>query len=129
MSMEIVAEGLRFPEGPIAMPDGSVIVVEIAGGSLSRVYPTGTVEVIADCGGGPNGAALGPDGRVYVCNNGGFDDQNDAAGHFAEMGMPIKYHGGSIYAVDLNSGGVEVIYTAGTLRSMRWPRAGLPLAF
>ena len=24
-----IASGLRFPEGPVAMPDGSVILVEI----------------------------------------------------------------------------------------------------
>ena len=68
----LVASGLEFPEGPIAMPDGSVVLVEIKRGTLSRVSPGGDVTVIAELGGGPNGAALGPDGAVYVCNNGGF---------------------------------------------------------
>ena len=54
------------------MPDGSVILVEIERGTLSRVH-NGSVEVIAELGGGPNGAAIGPDGHCYVCNNGGFD--------------------------------------------------------
>ena len=54
------------------MADGSVIVVEIERRTLTRVSPDGHTSVIADCGGGPNGAAIGPDGRVYVCNNGGF---------------------------------------------------------
>ena len=67
-----IADGLQFPEGPIAMPDGSVIVVEIARGTLTRVLLDGRKEVIADTGGGPNGAAIGPDGACYVCNNGGF---------------------------------------------------------
>ena len=71
--MQTIATDLQFPEGPIAMDDGSVILVEIARGTLSRVLPDGRVEVIADLGGGPNGAAIGPDGAVYVCNNGGFD--------------------------------------------------------
>ena len=69
--LTVVAEGLRFPEGPIAMPDGSVILVEIARGTLSRVVD-GEVEVIVELGGGPNGAAIGPNGYCYVCNNGGF---------------------------------------------------------
>src|SRR4029434_3437476 len=67
-----VASGLRFPEGPVAMPDGSSLLVEIARRPLSRVTPDGTIQVIAALGGGPNGAAMGPGGRIYVTNNGGF---------------------------------------------------------
>ena len=70
--MKVVATGLRFPEGPVAMKDGSVALVEIARGTVSRVAPDGTVSVIAELGGGPNGLAVGPDGALYVCNNGGF---------------------------------------------------------
>ncbi|MCB0969662.1 MAG: SMP-30/gluconolactonase/LRE family protein, partial [Ilumatobacter sp.] len=66
-----VAAGLRFPEGPIAMPDGSVILVEMFGPRLTRIRPDGSAETIAEIPGGPNGAALGPDGAVYLCNNGG----------------------------------------------------------
>jgi len=69
--MKEICRGLRFPEGPVAMPDGSVILVEIQAGTLTRVTPNGRCEVVAECGGGPNGAALGPDGRLYGCTNGG----------------------------------------------------------
>ncbi len=62
--LKIVAEGLAFPEGPIAMPDGSVILVEIKRGTITRVW-NGKTEIIATPGGGPNGAALGPDGALY----------------------------------------------------------------
>ncbi|MFZ2469308.1 MAG: SMP-30/gluconolactonase/LRE family protein, partial [Parvibaculum sedimenti] len=58
---KLIASGLQFPEGPIAMPDGSVILVEIKRGTLTRVHPDGKAEVIATTGGGPNGAAIGPD--------------------------------------------------------------------
>jgi gluconolactonase len=67
-----LAAGLLFPEGPVWMPDDSVLLVEIRRGTLSRVSPGGDVEVVADLGGGPNGAAIGPDAAAYVCNNGGF---------------------------------------------------------
>jgi gluconolactonase len=72
MEIEVLAEGLLFPEGPIACDDGSIILVEIARGTLTRVW-NGRSEVIAQLGGGPNGAAVGPDGAVYVCNNGGLE--------------------------------------------------------
>ena len=69
-----LATGLQFPEGPVVMPDGSIVVTEIKSGTLARVQPdgSGTVERFANLGGGPNGAALGPDGYLYIANNGGF---------------------------------------------------------
>ncbi len=70
----VVAEGLNYPEGPVYCQDGSVLVVEIGAGLLSRIYPDGSKpkEVVANLGGGPNGAAFGPDGAIYVCNDGGM---------------------------------------------------------
>ncbi len=59
-----ITTGLRFPEGPIAMPDGSVVLVEIERGTLTRVWPDGRKDVVAKTGGGPNGAAIGPDGSA-----------------------------------------------------------------
>ena len=56
-----IAAGLRFPEGPVAMPDGSVILVEIERRhALARRRPTARSHVVATLGGGPNGAAMGP---------------------------------------------------------------------
>jgi gluconolactonase len=109
MNLRTLATGLRFPEGPIAMRDGSVVLVEIARGTLSRVAPNGTVEVIAKLGGGPNGAAIGPDGKCYVCNNGGFKwiDRN---GRLYPGEQPDDYRGGSIQRVDLDTGNFETLY-------------------
>src|SRR5487761_2560575 len=70
--IHVLARGLRFPEGPVAMRDGSVVLVEIERQTVTRVAPDGTVSVVAHTGGGPNGLAVGPDGAFYVCNNGGF---------------------------------------------------------
>jgi len=111
MQLRTIAEGLRFPEGPIAMPDGSVILVEIAGRTLTRVSPTGAVEVIAELGGGPNGAAMGPDGAIYVCNNGGLAFHKEANGDMRPVGQAPDYEGGRIERVDPLTGEVRVLYT------------------
>src|SRR5256885_14714912 len=70
--VRVLATDLEFPEGPVVMPDGSVVLVEIRGRRLTRVWPDGRKEVVAEIPGGPNGAAIGPDGKCYICNNGGF---------------------------------------------------------
>ncbi|MFT5329820.1 MAG: gluconolactonase [Parasphingorhabdus sp.] len=100
--MEIIAEGLAFPEGPVVMADGSVIVVELAGGRITRCW-NGRAETVCDIGGGPNGAAIGPDGALYVCNNGGLDLEKfqNARGNG---------HEGRIERVDLATGKFERIY-------------------
>ena len=46
-----ITSGLRFPEGPVAMADGSVIVVELQGGCVTRVQPDGTKSQVAAPGG------------------------------------------------------------------------------
>ncbi|MBL6688848.1 MAG: SMP-30/gluconolactonase/LRE family protein [Pseudomonadales bacterium] len=106
-----ITSGLKFPEGPIAMQDGSVIVVEIARGTLSRVQPNGDIEVIAETGGGPNGAAIGPDGACYICNNGGFIWHESSTGLLFPGHQPPDYSGGRIERVDLDTGEVSVLYT------------------
>lgn len=108
--MREIASGLKFPEGPIAMPDGSVVLVEIQRGTLSRVAPDGTITVVAELGGGPNGAAIGPDGAVYVCNNGGFE-WHDIAGLSVPGNQASDYSGGRIERVDLQTGKHHVLYT------------------
>lgn len=119
--LRTIATGLRFPEGPIAMPDGSVILVEIEGQTLTRVQPDGTKEVIAETGGGPNGAAIGPDGRCYICNNGGFKWHYADDGGRRSIAQADDYKGGSIQAVDLKTGAVETLYTHCGENQLRGP--------
>ena len=47
MELEVVTDGLLFPEGPIAMADGSVLLVEIRRQTLTRVLPSGRQEIVA----------------------------------------------------------------------------------
>ena len=107
-----IASGLHFPEGPVAMPDGSVIVVEMLAPRLTRVLTDGTKETIADIPGGPNGAAIGPDGAVYLCNNGGcFTELQMDGRSFPGPFSQDRYIGGRIQRVDLGTGKVEDLYT------------------
>jgi len=117
-----VARGLRFPEGPIAMPDGSVALVEMFGPRLTCVHPDGTTETIADIPGGPNGAAVGPDGAIYVCNNGGSFTPVDLGGMTIPGGFNRdEYIGGRIQRVDPHSGTVTDLYTECDGHPLRGP--------
>jgi len=109
MQLDLVAEDLWFPEGPIAMGDGSIVLVEIRRGTLTRVTPEGKRATVADLGGGPNGAAIGPDGAVYVCNNGGAWLWREGELHLPGD-APAQYQGGSIQRVDPASGRATTLY-------------------
>lgn len=112
MDIELVAEDLGFPEGPIAMGDGSVILTEIERGVLTRVAADGRKTTVAECGGGPNGAAIGPDGAIYVTNNGGAFQWIKQEGLTIPGPTPPEHKGGSIQRVHIASGKVETIYEA-----------------
>lgn len=94
--MDIIAQGLAFPEGPVVMADGSVILVEVMAGRITRCWD-GKSEVICEIGGGPNGAAIGPDGALWLCNNGGL----------AHQGPTTQ---GRIERIDLATGKFERVY-------------------
>lgn len=121
MEFEIVAEGLCFPEGPVWMKDGSVIVVETGLGKLTRVLPDGRKETVAECGGGPNGVAVGPDGWLYVCNNGGMIVY-EQDGLTLTTGVPLPgYEGGWIDRIDPVSGTVQRLYEGADGRRFAGP--------
>jgi len=109
MRLQVVLDGLRFPEGPAVLPDGSVVCVEVGGGTIVGLDPAGGKRVLALTGGGPNGLAIGPDGAGYVCNNGGlnWDRRGD---WLLPHGTPDTYGGGSIQRVDLATGHCETLY-------------------
>ncbi|MBB5897013.1 SMP-30/gluconolactonase/LRE family protein [Kutzneria kofuensis] len=119
MELELVSDGLRFPEGPLVLRDGSVVFCQMMSGTLSRRHPDGTISTIADVGGGPNGAAIGSDGAVYVANNGGvsFTMVGDVA--FGGHQHP-DYIGGRIQRVTLD-GEVTDLYVEGDRGPLRGP--------
>lgn len=103
LHFDVLADGLGFCEGPVVMPDGSVIVVDLISANIWRVWD-GKKEVVVNIGGGPNGAQLGPDGALYVCNNGGARADNHS---LADSAQP-----GRIERLDLATGKVDRLYEA-----------------
>ena len=120
MKLTLICDELDFPEGPIAMADGSIVLVEIRRQTLSRVSPCGKIGVIAKLNGGPNGAAVGPDGMIYVCNNGGFI-WTQADGITRPIGTPDEYVSGCIQRVDPNTGKFETVYDSCDGKPLRGP--------
>ena len=112
MNVTVMTQGLAFPEGPVALSDGAVLVVEIQRGTLTRIAEDGTQSIVAELGGGPNGAALGPDGHCYICNNGGFEWHEGRDGRVFPGEQPANYTGGRIERVNLKTGAVETLYEA-----------------
>jgi gluconolactonase len=118
--IRVIATGLSFPEGPVAMPDGTVVLVEIERQTVTRVHPDGRLEVVARTGGGPNGLALGPDGAFYVCNNGGFAWRHEH-GLLRPVVQASNYSGGRIERVHPSTGKVEMLYDSCNGHKLRGP--------
>jgi hypothetical protein len=57
--VEILADGLAWPEGPVALADGSVLLVEVHGGGLTRVASDGAVSLAAPSAADPTAPRVG----------------------------------------------------------------------
>ena len=110
MSAKTIATGLLFPEGPVARRDGSLLIVEIERRTVTRVDPDGTTSIVANLEGGPNGLAVGPDGALYICNNGGFLFATTDGWKRPRPGAPEGYAGGWIERLEPSSGEKRRLY-------------------
>jgi gluconolactonase len=117
-----ITSGLRFPEGPVAMADGSVLVAEMFGQCITRVMPDGSKQTVAEVPGGPNGLAIGPDGALYVCNNGACFSSIERDGRtYPGPFAADRYIGGRVQRVDIATGAVTDLYTECDGQPLRGP--------
>ena len=103
----ILATGLGFPEGPVVCGDGSIVLTEIRNQRCTRIAADGKVSTFSECGGGPNGLAIGPDGAFYLCNNGG---SRYVEGHSMGLGPHPDYKFGWVDRLDPKSGKATRLY-------------------
>ncbi len=66
----IFSAGLNFPEGPVVLPDGSWLVVEMAQpGSVTHISPDGRDKQVIARTGRPNGLAVDKNGHIWVAES------------------------------------------------------------
>jgi gluconolactonase len=110
----LIIDGLEFPEGPVVLPDGSLLVCEIKGQRITHVRQRadGSWEksLWAEVPGGPNGAAVAADGAVYVCNNGGSFTWLDRGGLTVPGPLPTTWTGGRIERIDPATKAITTLY-------------------
>src|SRR5260370_1431370 len=106
----VLAEGLKFPEAPVVMNDGSVLFVQIQSKQISRLTPDGEVMLVKQLEGGPNGLAIGPDKALYIANDGGRFSFAERGGYNFPGAPPADHVGGSVQRLDLTSGAVHPLY-------------------
>lgn len=110
--MRLVAHDLQFPEGPVFLPDGRLLVTEIARECVTVIDPD-DCHILGriPCPGGPNGAALSPDGAIYICNNGGTEWH--CRGGLLMPGPPAAgYAGGVLQRLDLATARIETVHNS-----------------
>jgi gluconolactonase len=62
--VQVIRDGFDGTEGPIAMPDGSVIFTETAASRITRIAPNGTISTFLENTNGSNALAFDPKGRL-----------------------------------------------------------------
>jgi gluconolactonase len=64
--IEFIKEGFSGTEGPLGLPDGSLLFTETQANRITRIAPDGSTAAWLEDSNGANGLALGPHGEVYA---------------------------------------------------------------
>lgn len=69
--LETIASGFVFTEGPLWLPDGSLLFQDIKAERTHRVDREGRLSTLREKTGAANGQTFGPDGRIVFCEQNG----------------------------------------------------------
>jgi gluconolactonase len=64
--IELIKEGFDGTEGPLALPDGSLIFTETTGNRITRIGADGSTSTYLDNSNGANGLGFGTGGALYA---------------------------------------------------------------
>lgn len=64
--IELIKDGFTGTEGPIALPDGSLIFTETQADRITRIAEDGSTSTFVEGSNGANGLALAPNGDLYA---------------------------------------------------------------
>ena len=67
--LELVATGFKFTEGPVWMPDGSLLFSDIPANRLMRWHPVDSTSIVREPNNKGNGMTLDNEGRLVVCEH------------------------------------------------------------
>lgn len=79
-----ISEQFLFTEGPVVLPDGRIAFTDF-GSQAILIWDGSSSTELAKVPGTPNGLTLGPDGALYVANNGGLRHQSDGSWVFGDL--------------------------------------------
>ncbi|PKM12668.1 MAG: gluconolactonase [Gammaproteobacteria bacterium HGW-Gammaproteobacteria-3] len=66
VKIELIKDGFNGTEGPIGLPDGSLIFTETQAERITRIFPDNTVVSFLEHSNGANGLAFDADGALYA---------------------------------------------------------------
>ena len=64
---QLVGDGYKFTEGPVADAAGRVYFTDVGGSKIYRLDDEGKPAVFVDDAGNPSGLKFGPGGKLYCC--------------------------------------------------------------
>lgn len=70
-AVEALAGGFEFTEGPLWLPDGSLLFQDEKASRTYRIGPDGIARVLREQTRGANGQTFAPDGRILFCEQDG----------------------------------------------------------